>query len=70
MKTQSQLWDLWYPKAAATGVPFARGRLDATEILFVHAAPPVLTSKCGVRRASVLLMRKTCRKPTIVPWRG
>ena len=43
MKTQSQLWDLWYPKAAATGVPFARGRLDATEILLVHAAPPVLT---------------------------
>ena len=42
-KSQLQLWDLWYPKAAATGVPFARGRLDATEILWVHAAPPVLT---------------------------
>jgi hypothetical protein len=38
-----QVWDLWYPQAAATGVAFARGRLDATEVLWVHAAPPVLT---------------------------
>ncbi len=36
-------WDLWYPKAAATGLPFARGRIDATDVLLVHAAPPVLT---------------------------
>lgn len=36
-------WDLWYPKAAATGMPFARGRLDPTDVLLVHAAPPVLT---------------------------
>jgi len=42
-QSQLQIWDLWYPKAAATGVPFARGRLDATEILWVHAAPPMLT---------------------------
>jgi hypothetical protein len=41
--SQLQIWDLWYPKAAATGIPFARGRLDATNILLVHAPPPVLT---------------------------
>jgi hypothetical protein len=41
--TQLQIWDLWYPKAAATGIPFARGRLDATNIVLVHAPPPVLT---------------------------
>lgn len=35
-------WDLWYPDAAARGLPFARGRLDATGALLVHAAPPVL----------------------------
>lgn len=34
-----QVWDLWYPNAAAQGLPFARGRLDATDRLFVHAAP-------------------------------
>ena len=38
-----QTWDLWYPKAAATGLPFARGRLDPTPVLWVHAAPDVLT---------------------------
>lgn len=36
-------WDLWFPYAAATGLPFARGRLDATRTLLVHAAPPALT---------------------------
>jgi hypothetical protein len=39
----SETWDLWYPKAGATGLPFARGRLDGTDRLLVHAAPPVLT---------------------------
>jgi hypothetical protein len=38
-----QIWDLWYPQAGATGIPFARGRLGATDVLGVHAAPPVLT---------------------------
>ena len=38
-----QLWDLWYPQAGATGTPFARGRLDSTNILIVHAPPPFLT---------------------------
>lgn len=38
-----QVWDLWYPKAAATGISFARGRLDSTDVLWVHAAPDVLS---------------------------
>lgn len=42
-RTTLHLWDLWYPQAGATGIPFARGRLDATDILLVHAAPPYLT---------------------------
>jgi hypothetical protein len=37
-----QIWDLWYPDAAAQGLPFARGRLAATNILLVHAAPDTL----------------------------
>ena len=36
------IWDLWYPEAAAQGLPFARGRLDATVVLLVHAAPETL----------------------------
>ena len=42
-KPEMQIWDLWYPQAAATGVAFARGRIDPTNILLVHAAPPMLT---------------------------
>ncbi|MDO8753422.1 MAG: hypothetical protein Q7J80_05970 [Anaerolineales bacterium] len=41
--TPLQLWDLWYPQAGATGLSFARGRLEATNILIVHAPPPSLT---------------------------
>jgi hypothetical protein len=37
-----ETWDLWYPDAGATGIPFARGRLDPTDVLWVHAAPPRL----------------------------
>lgn len=38
-----QRWEVWYPKAAATGLLFAAGRLDETERLLVHAPPQVLT---------------------------
>jgi hypothetical protein len=37
-----EIWDLWYPDAAAQGLPFARGRLGATDTLLVHAAPDTL----------------------------
>lgn len=39
----AEVWDIWYPKAAATGLPFARGRIDGVDVMLVHAAPPVLT---------------------------
>jgi hypothetical protein len=38
-----ETWDLWYPDAGATGIPFARGSLDPADVLWVHAAPPTLT---------------------------
>ena len=38
-----QIWDLWIPDVAAQGISFARGRLDATGVLLVHAAPEKLT---------------------------
>ncbi|MDO8616565.1 MAG: hypothetical protein Q7T33_12660 [Dehalococcoidia bacterium] len=40
---QMQYWEVWYPKAAATGVLLARGRLEATDRLIVHAAPDIMT---------------------------
>jgi hypothetical protein len=38
-----EIWDLWYPKAGATGIPFARCRIDPADIVLVHAAPPHLS---------------------------
>ena len=38
-----EYWSVWYPQAASTGLLFARGRLDATGVLLVHSAPPVVT---------------------------
>jgi hypothetical protein len=43
MTQHTEDWDLWYPKAGATGILFGRGRLNQTSVLLVHAAPPVLT---------------------------
>jgi hypothetical protein len=37
-----QVWDLWFPNAAAQGIAFARGRLDAADVILVHAAPDAL----------------------------
>lgn len=37
-----ETWDLWFPDSGATGLSFARGRMDSTDVLWVHAAPPSL----------------------------
>ncbi len=38
-----QTWELWYPGGGATGLPFARGRLDPTDVLWAHSVPGKLT---------------------------
>jgi hypothetical protein len=62
-----QLWDLWYPHAAATGLPFARGRLEATDTLLVHAPPASLAvevrSVDGVRLAFGQDLAQTADRP-------
>jgi hypothetical protein len=66
-KHKLQIWDLWYPQAGATGVSFARGRLDATNILWVHAPPPMLTveirSESGNRLAFAQDLAQTADRP-------
>jgi hypothetical protein len=40
-----EIWDLWMPSVGATGLSFARSRVDAEaagDRLVVHAAPPQL----------------------------
>lgn len=65
--SELQIWDLWYPQAGSTGVPFARGRLDSTKILWVHAAPPMLTVELrtdnGTRLAYAQDLPQTADRP-------
>lgn len=41
----TETWELWFPNAGATGLPFTRTKVDAADAgdrVLVHAAPPVL----------------------------
>lgn len=62
-----ETWDLYYPKAASTGLAFSRGRLDATDVLLVHAAPEYLTvelrDEAGQRVAFSADLRRTQQTP-------
>ncbi len=62
-----QVWDLWYPRAAAQGLPFARGRLDTTDVLLVHAAPETLDvavrTDDGVLLAAGKDLTRTAERP-------
>jgi hypothetical protein len=62
-----ELWDLWYPQGGATGVPFARGRLDAMPVLLVHAPPQSLTveirTDAGERLAQGTDLSQTADRP-------
>ena len=42
MSRTLQTWELWFPEAGATGLEFARARIDPAHVLWVHAAPPNL----------------------------
>jgi hypothetical protein len=45
MPDQLETWDLWFPGPGASGLPFARARVnakDASDRILVHAAPQKL----------------------------
>ena len=52
-----ETWDVWYPKAGAAGLSFARGRMDHADVLLVHSAPDAMrievTDESGKRLAFV-----------------
>jgi hypothetical protein len=37
-----ETWELWYGEAAAAGLPFGRSKIDPTDAVLVHSAPPSL----------------------------
>jgi hypothetical protein len=56
---KTETWDLWYPKAGATGIPFGRGRIAAgATTLLIHAAPQVLTATVYGDEGQVLALGK------------
>lgn len=37
-----ETWELWFPNAGPNGLYFARARIDPTDVLWVHSAPPTI----------------------------
>lgn len=60
-------WDLWYPEAAATGMPFARSRIDPADVLLVHSTPPVLTVWVADAEGRVLARGENLRSTAETP---
>ena len=46
--------DLWFTDAGATGISFARSRIDPQTSVLVHAAPPVLSVEVRDDRSRLL----------------
>src|SRR5437870_7686799 len=49
-----QIWDLWIADVGATGISFARGRLDPIDVMIVHAAPEKLNVEVRNSEGSVI----------------
>jgi hypothetical protein len=74
--TTLQTWELYYPEAAATGMAVARARIDPTEVVWLHAAPPVLAVTVREGDDRVLARGEPLRRQgpyvpmTRLEWRG
>ncbi len=64
---EQQVWDLWIPDVGATGISFARGRLDATEVIIVHAAPEKLNVEVRDHQGNVLARGEDLPRTTNSP---
>ena len=58
-----EIWDLWYPNAAAQGLSFARCRLEPAGVVWAHSAPDPLRVEVrdddGALLASADQLRRT-----------
>ena len=64
---EQQVWDLWIPDVGATGISFARGRLDATNVIIVHAAPEKLNVEVCDDQGNVLARGENLPRTTNSP---
>ena len=62
-----EFWEVWYPRATATGMLVGRGMLDPTDVLLVHAVPDVVSvevsSRDGRRLAYGRQLERTLDSP-------
>jgi hypothetical protein len=74
--TTLQTWELYYPESAASGLAVARARIDPTEVVWLHAAPPVLAVTVREGDDRVLARGEPLRRTgphfpmTRLEWRG
>ncbi len=54
-----ETWELWFPGAGATGLPFARGRLDPATVMWVHSAPRTIEVTVRDGKGLVLAQAKS-----------
>ena len=64
---EQQIWDLWIPDVAAQGISFARGRLNAAQVLLVHAAPEKLTVEVYDDNRTMLAQGIDLRRTANIP---
>lgn len=62
-----EYWEVWYPKAAATGLLVGRGLIDPSPVLLVHAAPDVLTVEVSDQQGNRLAYGKNLSKTADTP---
>lgn len=62
-----QLWDLWIADTGATGISFARGRLDPTEVMLVHAPPQKLSVEVRTTEGHLLARGESLARTADTP---
>jgi hypothetical protein len=67
MGSDVEYWEVWYPRAAATGVLVGRGAMDPTGSVILHSAPDVVTVEVsdgrGARLAYGAELERTQQSP-------
>ncbi len=64
---EMHVWDLWIADVGATGISFARGRLNSTETMIVHAAPEKLNVEVRNDAGTVLAQGQDLARTTNSP---
>ena len=63
----TECWEVWYPKAGATGLLLGRGLLDATQDILLHSAPEVVTVEVRNEQGERLAFGKDLQKTLSSP---